>query len=119
MLVGRSSRVSLSTWSPSRPSARLSATRSPWSLTLATSQPLLSPGQQSRRHRPDRAHAWTYSPLLGPTVIGSAGDGAVAGRFTTAADWRGSKAAPWQGQTSKLLAGSKPTVQPAWVQTAS
>jgi hypothetical protein len=66
-----------------------------------------------------RAHAWTYSPRSGPTVIGSAGNGAVAGPFTTAAEWSGSKAAPWQGQTSKLLAGSKPTVQPAWVQAAS
>src|SRR5512132_78087 len=65
-----------------------------------------------------RAHARTYSPPSGPTLIGSAGNGAVAGPFTTAADWRGSKAAPWQGQTSKLLAGSKPTVQPAWVQAA-
>src|SRR5512132_1187101 len=66
-----------------------------------------------------RAHTWTYSPPSGPTVIRSAGNGAVAGPFTTAADWSGSKAAPWQGQTSKLLAGSKPTVQPAWVQAAS
>ncbi len=52
-------------------------------------------------------------------AIGSSVSGTFVGPATAWPLLRGSNVAPWHGQMSMPAPGSQPTVQPAWVHTAS